>query len=182
MTNYLHSVEISYHLLNTFSMTTHMGAVVKSIIFIWGILAICGFKLCESYSGAYFINKPLRQKKREIVQIKDTTIKLQTPYRHKFLPESEYEYSISAMVLRAVAGPDRYTASHWIECLLTLPTSRILVRTRSTIAAHVIWSAALTWLHKRGVCSFCLPTSVPTILGSALGLLLVFRTSSSYDR
>ncbi len=45
----------------------------------------------------------------------------------------------------------------------------------------VLWSALVVWLYERGYVS-AIPPSLHGLVGVALGLLLVFRTNSSYDR
>ena len=84
--------------------------------------------------------------------------------------------------LFAIQGPIRYSSNNWIDCLLTLPSSRVLKLTWKFLFALTSWTALLTWLYKVGHLTYTLPIVVHSILGSALGLLLVFRTNSSYDR
>lgn len=84
--------------------------------------------------------------------------------------------------LQAIKGPVRYSSNDWIDCLLSLPTSRILKRTRKYILVNILWTALLVWLYKFKTLTYVFPSAVHSILGSALALLLVFRTNSSYDR
>lgn len=75
----------------------------------------------------------------------------------------------------------RYTSRDWARNILTMPMSRILRRITSPLMFNLCVSlSCLLWHRTVG-----LPTlsSVPhTLLGSALGLLLVFRTNTAYDR
>jgi hypothetical protein len=71
----------------------------------------------------------------------------------------------------------RYTSRDWARNILTLPMSRILRRIRSPLAFNFCVSLGCLAYHR----AFGLPTisAVPhTLLGSALGLLLVFRTNT----
>ena len=79
-------------------------------------------------------------------------------------------------------GPVRYSTEDWIENISSLPTSRILARTKYNILFVTIWTAFWTMLYMTKKLTVSLPVSVHSILGSALGLLLVFRTNASYDR
>lgn len=75
----------------------------------------------------------------------------------------------------------RYTSRDWARNILTLPMSRILRRIRSPLAFNLFVSLGCLAWH----CTVGLPviSAVPhTLLGSALGLLLVFRTNTAYDR
>jgi putative membrane protein len=58
----------------------------------------------------------------------------------------------------------------------------ILQRTKYSIFANFIWTTILVTVFETFKISFCLPSFLHSILGSALSLLLVFRTNSSYDR
>lgn len=49
------------------------------------------------------------------------------------------------------------------------------------VMACVLWSAGVVWFHRK-VHSVAIPATVHTLVGLALGLLLVFRTNASYDR
>jgi putative membrane protein len=83
----------------------------------------------------------------------------------------------------AIQGPVRYGTGDWISCIKSLPTSRILRRTRLNILFFTVWAFILTALHKvAGFTWLQLPPSLTSVLGPTLSLLLVFRTNSSYDR
>jgi putative membrane protein len=72
-----------------------------------------------------------------------------------------------------------YDAKSWVSVL-----SRVRGSVLPRIAAPVLLATALggvaVWLHQ--VHHFHVPPLAHTLLGLALGLLLVFRTNSSYDR
>lgn len=82
---------------------------------------------------------------------------------------------------------ERYTSADWLKCLLSLPFSFALRRVSSHILANTIFSIAIWILY--GVYPKTvqyliagLSTTPHMLLGSALGLLLVFRTNTAYDR
>lgn len=95
--------------------------------------------------------------------------------------KNSYRYK-NALPLQAIKGPIRYSANDWVECLTSLPTSRILKRTKWAILSNTIWTTFLVLLFKYKSITFAFPSIVHSIVGSALSLLLVFRTNSSYDR
>ena len=84
--------------------------------------------------------------------------------------------------MMSIVGPVRYSTSDWIDCIWTLPTSRILKRTRGYILSVTVWTALAVSLFKLKMITCTLPPSVHSVVGSAIGLLLVFRTNTSYDR
>ena len=67
---------------------------------------------------------------------------------------------------------------------------RILVSVHGTVLPRIAWrvvavgavGAAVSVIAHRGVADPAIPASVHTLVGVALGLLLVFRTNASYDR
>eukprot|EP01038_Epipyxis_sp_PR26KG_P007877 gene7877-10693_t len=82
----------------------------------------------------------------------------------------------------AIKGPVRYSTSDWFECILTLPASRILNRIKYKLGFFTAFAAILTLIYNTFSVKFYIPLTLHSILGSALSLLLVFRTNSSYDR
>lgn len=89
--------------------------------------------------------------------------------------------SKSALAM-AIIGPVRYNTNDWIDCLWTWPTSRILRRTLPHISFFTLWTTFLTIIYHSKKITWSLPSTIHSILGSVLSLLLVFRTNSSYDR
>lgn len=75
----------------------------------------------------------------------------------------------------------QYDTRNWVRILLTVQGTvlpRIALR---TLLVAVI--GTLAWLiTDRGDANLAIPSSVHTLVGLALGLLLVFRTNASYDR
>lgn len=82
----------------------------------------------------------------------------------------------------AIKGPVRYSTNDLFECLITWPTSRILKRVKLSLSFFTLWSVLLTFAFKHFNVRYLLSPGVHSIAGSALSLLLVFRTNSAYDR
>ena len=82
---------------------------------------------------------------------------------------------------------ERYTSADWLKCLLSLPFSFALQRVSSHLIANTVF-ATLIWIAYcvfPKTVKFLIAGLTPTphlLLGSALGLLLVFRTNTAYDR
>jgi len=83
----------------------------------------------------------------------------------------------------------RYSAADWLQNIKSLPGSLILRSIRGTVLTVTLWAFLVSLIH------FVLMRTAPTIaarlcvsdkphsfLASALGLLLVFRTNSAYQR
>ena len=89
---------------------------------------------------------------------------------------------LTSKLAMSIQRPTRYTSNDWFENLLALPSSRIFHRTKYCILQNIIWTTLLVFLFKKFKPTFSFPSIVHSISGSALSLLLVFRTNSSYDR
>ena len=73
-----------------------------------------------------------------------------------------------------------YNPKSWFSQLLAIHGSiapKIILR----ILLVVLWSAAIVLVHRK-VQPVGIPSTVHTLVGLALGLLLVFRTNASYER
>ncbi|CAM9754609.1 unnamed protein product, partial [Hapterophycus canaliculatus] len=77
---------------------------------------------------------------------------------------------------------ERYSSEAWWHNLRTLPSSVILHRIKHPLLAQTLWATAVSLIHAAlgGVHSMSIKPH--TLLGSALGLLLVFRTNAAYQR
>lgn len=73
----------------------------------------------------------------------------------------------------------RYRSEDWLMNLLSLPRSLVLRRVSSHLAASLLSCAAVLAGRSAGL-PLQLPPLPHTLLGSFLGLLLVFRTNSAY--
>jgi len=85
---------------------------------------------------------------------------------------------------------DRYSSRDWFHNTITLPNSGILRAIRSPVLAVTSWATFLSILHRRfletgnliAAQHMHIPTAPHSLMMSALGLLLVFRTNSAYQR
>jgi predicted membrane chloride channel (bestrophin family) len=84
---------------------------------------------------------------------------------------------------------DRYSSRDWLHNTISLPNSAILRDIRSPVLFMTFWATFISFIYKR-LCRtnplaakhMCLPTTPHSLMVSALGLLLVFRTNSAYQR
>ncbi|MEW5852618.1 MAG: bestrophin family ion channel [Myxococcota bacterium] len=74
----------------------------------------------------------------------------------------------------------QYDAHNWREHLWDVKGSMV-ADIAARVMACVAWSAAVTWVHLK-VTPVAFPATLHSLVGLALGLLLVFRTNASYDR
>jgi predicted membrane chloride channel (bestrophin family) len=76
---------------------------------------------------------------------------------------------------------ERYSTKDWLHNLATIPSSRLLKRIKGVVFFNFVWSCLVYVVHK--YTNFQSPGSrCHSLLGSALGLLLVFRTNAAYAR
>jgi hypothetical protein len=76
---------------------------------------------------------------------------------------------------------NKHSASDWLYNLQSLPQSHVLKDVRNPVVATMLWSAIVSGLYQRIRC-VAIPATAHGFLVSALGLLLVFRTNSAYQR
>ena len=74
----------------------------------------------------------------------------------------------------------KYDPHAWARHLVTVRGS-VLPRLVGRLLFVAVWSCAIAWLHRRHGFA-ALPGTPHGFVGLALGLLLVFRTNSAYDR
>ena len=92
-----------------------------------------------------------------------------------------------AAELGGVPRSDRYSSRDWFHNTVTLPNSAILRDIKGPVLAVSGWATFLSLLHeywlKRGVADrLYFPLAPHSLMMSALGLLLVFRTNAAYQR
>lgn len=90
-------------------------------------------------------------------------------------------YRIRSGEILVIPQPERYSSKDWLHNLLTLPNSSVLKRIRGVLTFNTLWSIAIFLIHKQTT-FFSPGARCFSLLGSALGLLLVFRTNSAYNR
>jgi hypothetical protein len=97
---------------------------------------------------------------------------------------------VPASLYAADSNDQRYSASDWYHNMKTLPSSSILKEIKGPIWTIALWSGFWSFLHKalnmsgmKGAAqAMCMSSKPHSFLVSALGLLLVFRTNSAYQR
>jgi Bestrophin, RFP-TM, chloride channel len=90
---------------------------------------------------------------------------------------------------------NRHSASDWLYNIRSLPQSKVLREIRNPVLAVAAWSFVVSVIHTVGSSAswappilqyvarkMCIPGTAHSFLVSALGLLLVFRTNSAYQR
>jgi len=94
--------------------------------------------------------------------------------------------------LDSFADPNdkRYSASDWFHNIRSLPNSTILSEIKGPIGWITAWSTLVSIVYK--ICNvrglghiangMCLGSTPHSLVASSIGLLLVFRTNSSYQR
>ena len=98
---------------------------------------------------------------------------------------SKYRYKQSIeRISMSIRGPVRYESDDWFQALKSLPSSRILKKTKYYLMTITLWSTGLILMYKK--LPFFKKLNIPAIPHSlaltVLGLLLVFRTNASHDR
>lgn len=74
----------------------------------------------------------------------------------------------------------RYDPHRWIDHFFDIRGS-LVVEIFLRVAMCVAWATGVVWWHLN-VSPLAIPVTVHSLVGVALGLLLVFRTNASYDR
>jgi Bestrophin, RFP-TM, chloride channel len=96
-----------------------------------------------------------------------------------------------AVELGGVPRGDRYSSRDWFHNTISLPNSEILRSIRSPILAVTSWATFLSLLQYKMsnnvllsayIEGMYIPVAPHSMMMSALGLLLVFRTNSAYQR
>lgn len=84
----------------------------------------------------------------------------------------------------------RYSASDWLHNMKSLPNSAILQEIKGPIAWLTAWSTLVSVVYKLCIVNgkaniaskMCLGSTPHSLIASSIGLLLVFRTNSAYQR
>ncbi len=74
-----------------------------------------------------------------------------------------------------------YESENWLKVTFSYEGT-VLPRILTRVVMLSLWTAGFCWLFQEGHLSFNFGTSIHSIMGLALGLLLVFRTNTAYDR
>ena len=100
------------------------------------------------------------------------------------------EADVTSSLYAADLNDSRYSASDWFHNIMSLPRSSILKEIKGPIVAITIWSTFISILHLilrqrnmlQAANAMTMSAKPHSMLVSALGLLLVFRTNSAYQR
>ena len=125
---------------------------------------------------------PLKHMKLSGTQFRSYTLSFRSTSLH-----SNYEGQGNALV------NNRHSASDWFYNVKSIPQSGVLKEIRGPVLAVAAWSLVVSvvqrqlWhsninVMKSIAAKVCIPGTAHSFLVSALGLLLVFRTNSSYQR
>lgn len=74
----------------------------------------------------------------------------------------------------------RYDPHRWSDHFFDI-RGTLLVEIFFRVVTCIVWSAGVVWFDKY-VAVIAIPVTIHSLVGVALGLLLVFRTNASYDR
>lgn len=97
---------------------------------------------------------------------------------------------VPASLYTADSNDQRYSASDWYHNMMTLPRSSILSEIKGPVLSLTIWSGLVSVVHKillnknmlQAAQSMTMSSKPHSFLVSSIGLLLVFRTNSAYQR
>lgn len=78
------------------------------------------------------------------------------------------------------SGMISYDPHHWMRHFFDIEGSMVKEITGRVLVC-VAWSAGVVWAYQNGW-HIAVPSTLHSLVGVALGLLLVFRTNASYDR
>lgn len=76
----------------------------------------------------------------------------------------------------------RYSSNDFLDVIFALPSSPVLGRIFNQLLFTIGWTTIYLLARQLGYMTFSLAPVPHTLLGSFLGLLLVFRTNSAYER
>ncbi|CAK0912227.1 unnamed protein product, partial [Prorocentrum cordatum] len=103
----------------------------------------------------------------------------------RFCDDSDGSYDVDEVVFRpgcAIPQPMRYTTRDWWHVLLRWPQSKLWKRIAPVVLSFTGWAFVVTTASEFTGAVMELPLAVHGLLGSALGLLLVYRTNSANNR
>lgn len=138
---------------------------------------------CQSFQFYYGFQKELsiQIRKRSIVRLSNYDYDQdEITYRTRYEGD---QLRLQSFIPQA----ERYSTSDWWHNLKNIRSSRLLTRLKGIISFNMIWSTFVyvAYVYSKGKDWFKVfnaGTGGHSLLGGALGLLLVFRTNSAYDR
>lgn len=105
--------------------------------------------------------------------------------------DASNDWSAPSALYDADPSDQRYSASDWWHNMKSLPRSSILREIKGPVLTLMAWSTFISAIHQTLLLSsktaqlakyLCISSTPHSFLVSALGLLLVFRTNSAYQR
>jgi hypothetical protein len=94
-------------------------------------------------------------------------------YKQMHVAHDEVTFRDRAGMPLSVPQAERYSSRDWLHNILTLPSSIILNRIKAPVMWQMLWATLMVLLNM--VHTFTVSMKPLTLLGSSLGLLLVFR-------
>lgn len=82
----------------------------------------------------------------------------------------------------SIPQPVRYSTRDWMHVLRTWPSSKLWQRIAPAVLTLTLWATALTFVHKTMFPVLEMTMAPHTLMGTAISLLLVYRTNSANDR
>jgi hypothetical protein len=95
-------------------------------------------------------------------------------YKQMHVAHDEVTFRDRAGMPLSVPQAERYSSRDWLHNILTLPSSIILNRIKAPVMWQMLWATLMVLLNM--VHTFTVSMKPLTLLGSSLGLLLVFRS------
>mmetsp|Transcript_19919 Transcript_19919/g.37500 ORF Transcript_19919/g.37500 Transcript_19919/m.37500 type:complete len:474 (-) Transcript_19919:168-1589(-) len=112
------------------------------------------------------------------------------PLSCSIIPSCDTETLDAEMDSFADPNDKRYGASDWFHNIRSLPNSTILSDVKNPVGWITAWSTLVSLVYK--ICNMrglghvankmCLSSTPHSLISSSIGLLLVFRTNSAYQR
>jgi hypothetical protein len=82
----------------------------------------------------------------------------------------------------SIPQAERYKGKDWIQILKQTSSSVVLRRIRHPLISNIIWSVVVALVQQKFNCPTRASLAIHGLLGSAMGLLLVFRNNAAYQR
>ena len=83
-------------------------------------------------------------------------------HRSSYPIKSHVSSKKSSVITMGIKSPVRYSTQDWLDCIVSLPTSRILARTKKCIAFFTLWAMFVTIAYKFFRLQFTLPGKIPS--------------------
>lgn len=109
------------------------------------------------------------------------------------LEQIQQKISFTPSKPKSKKGINRQSSKDWLHNIASIPRSTVLQEILSPVLTITAWSTLISVVHRtfqmsqvqtmnKIAVNMCISTSMHSFLVSSLGLLLVFRTNSAYQR